>query len=85
MRPGRFKDQLVNPVKLSDALEALWASFLELSFSGRSYIEGGPLPLSSTEILSWCQLNQLTLQPWELRAIRLLDTAWLSAQRKEAA
>jgi len=41
------------------------------------------LPLSSVAIWAWCQLKGITLQSWELRALRLLDTAWLNTSRKK--
>jgi len=65
-------------------MERLWGWFLELCHTERMYAEGAvALPLSSLAIWAWCQLKGFTLQPWELRAIRLLDTLWLSTSRRK--
>lgn len=75
-----FENQLRNPVEFPNGLRYLWGWFLELCHTGRCYLEGGvALPLSSTEIWAWCQLNEIRLFPWERRAIRLLDVAWVKA------
>ena len=83
MQPGAARGGLANPAKFPEGLEYLWAWFLELSFTGRAYLSGTPLPLSNGEIWAWCQLNRAALEPWELRAVRLLDTAWLAARRQD--
>ncbi len=75
--------QLHNPNDFPREVRYLWHWFLELCFTGRTYVETEPLPLSNTELVSWCQLNRIEFQPWELRALRLLDTAWLAARREK--
>jgi hypothetical protein len=78
-----FEDQLRNPVEFPAALGYIWGWFLELAHTGRVFAEGGvAMPLSSTEIYAWSQLNEVRLQPWERRLIRLLDVAWLKNRNR---
>lgn len=73
-----------NPAEMPENLTYLWQWFLELSYTGRTYSGGGrPMALSSSEIWSWCQLNQVKMEPWELRIIRLLDAAWLETRSQD--
>jgi hypothetical protein len=81
MAPGASKGELDNPTPVPTGLDYLWTWFLELSFTGRTYGQFGAMPISNTELLAWSQLNQVQLRPWELRAMRLLDTAWLASRR----
>lgn len=81
MMPGSSKGELVNPAPMPEGLDYLYAWFLELSYTGRTYTDAGPLPISNSELLAWCQLNHVLLKPWELRAFRLLDAAWTSSRR----
>lgn len=52
--------------------EFVWSCFHDLN-SARGAGINGPLPISFTDILSWCLLTGERLRPWELRAIRALD------------
>lgn len=56
--------------------------FLEIS-PGRAHSGFGPLPLSATEILSWCQLRQVRLSPWEFLTIRDLDALWIKVMHEK--
>jgi hypothetical protein len=79
-----YAEKLRNPEEIPPGLERLWGWFLEISSVDRIYADGGfPLPISSLSIWAWCQLRGFQLEPWEVRLIRLLDTAWLTAHRKQ--
>lgn len=80
-KPGAGARYLIGP-RLPEGTETLWAWFLDLSI-GRSYSAGGtPLPLSNGEIWCWCQLHGIRLEPWQLRALRLLDVNQVSIMAK---
>lgn len=60
---------------IPEAASHVYEWFLELH--GERQSSGyGPQPISSPQILAWCQLTGRELQPWEARAIRKLDMAW---------
>jgi hypothetical protein len=85
LKVAKAEEDLKNPNPFPEALEEQWRWFTELSCTGRSVSpSGSPSAISSQEIVAWCQLNQITLQPWEVKLIRLLDMAWLSAARKSS-
>lgn len=65
-----------------DAAMYLWNWFWELH-SGRSYGMGGALPLSWADIRAWCRLFCLELSFWEIRILKLMDSAYLSEVNKE--
>ena len=43
----------------------------------------GPTALSWHEIRSWSDLSGIEIDPWELKAIRAMDKAFLSAVNKK--
>jgi hypothetical protein len=45
----------------------------------------GPMPISHAEILSFCQLHGMRLEPWELRLAKQLDLAFLKYMHSKAA
>lgn len=64
-------------VEAPEALLYLYGWFWEMA-QGRPFgPEGILLPIPCTEIAAWCQLGGVRLHPWELTAIRALDTAFL--------
>jgi hypothetical protein len=64
-----------------DALMYLWSMFGELCGS-RSNTGYGMLPLQFAEIEAWTRLSHCPLLPWELRTIKMLDSALLASQVK---
>lgn len=68
-------DALVQ-VELDDGIAYLWQWFVELH-SGRTCSEFGQSPLSYSDIGSWCAMNSIRLDTFELRAIKALDAAYL--------
>lgn len=60
-----------------EALEYLWEWFQDLDDSRHATPEG-PEPLTYQEILAWAQLTDNKPRPEEVRALRLLDKAYLN-------
>jgi hypothetical protein len=42
----------------------------------------GTNPISFSEIMSWCKLNDIQLTPWEVSVIRKLDTEYVNIVNK---
>lgn len=71
--------QLAEALPLPELARHVWGYFAELSrFRGSNGF--GPNPITPTGIKDWCWLAGMKLDPWEIRAIVLLDEAYL---RKE--
>lgn len=85
MLPNSARDRLENPTPFPVLLEQQWAWFRELSATARNPAASHPSMISSLEIMAWCHLRRIVLEPWELRLIRLLDIAWLEAVSKKDA
>lgn len=66
-----------NPMPFPEGAAHVWGWFLELG-SGRTG-GFGPNPLTWEGIAAWCHLTGNQLAPWELRAIKALDAAFLTA------
>ncbi|MDE2096247.1 MAG: hypothetical protein KGL39_03310 [Patescibacteria group bacterium] len=81
-RPGSKKAELTNPTPLPDEAAYLWDWYMELSHTGRIYHEGIALPLTSSEVLAWSTLRGLSLTPWEVRVIRLLDACEIGTKNR---
>lgn len=76
---GVMPRQLAEAPPLPDLAAHVWVYFAELSrFRGSNGF--GPNPITPTGIKHWCWLAGTKLDPWEIRAIALLDEAYL---RKE--
>lgn len=72
---GRAPSDLHGP-PMPERLKHIWEMFLELH-GGRSYNSGGPNPLSWSDLHAWASLTNTDLKPWEVHAIKALDSAWL--------
>lgn len=72
---GRTPEDLLGP-QLPSLVSHIWSAFLMLS-AGRQTAMGGMNPLSYGEIEAWSRLSGVTLEPWELDAIKLLDAEYL--------
>ena len=55
--------------------EHVWETFLEIT-SSRRISDGVPTTSISQELDLWQRLYSLELLPWELRALRMLDSIW---------
>lgn len=59
-----------------DFAVSLWNAFMALS-GQRSYNAAGPNPIRFSEILAYCRLMGLPLEPHHLEALLVMDSAWL--------
>lgn len=76
---GVMPEQLANAPPLPLLAAHVWGYFAELSrFRGSNGF--GPNPVTPTGIKDWCWLAGLKLDSWEIRAIALLDEAYLRKQ-----
>lgn len=62
---------LIGP-EMNPEAERLWAWFLELN-NARSGSGFGPNPIGYVELEAWSRLMNISLAPWEVRALRLTD------------
>jgi len=61
----------------------LWQDFLELH-NARSSNGFGVNPISFLEIDAWARVNQITVNPADIKIIKALDNVYLKQQAKEA-
>jgi hypothetical protein len=73
---GKMPDRLAEEPELSAAGLHIWNWFLELS-SVRGSSGFGPLPISFLEMQSWSQLTGKDISPFEVRAIKTIDSVYL--------
>ena len=77
---GRTPLALQGP-EFPELLEYVWAAFLLLNQTrGQGF--NGPLPISYQEIECWMRMTQNTLLPWEIEAIKRLDSVYLKVVSK---
>lgn len=72
--------EIDNPEEIPAGLDRLWATFLEISYTERTYMEGMPLPISSMALKAWSELRGIAFEPWEITIIRRLDSSWIKAK-----
>lgn len=77
-RPGTARGHL-NPGRFPVAAQPVWEWYLDIASCRQYGGMGTPLPISHAEIWAWCQLHGITLEPWHIRTIRLLDGVHLRA------
>lgn len=70
-RPPELEMPEINPYSLY-----IWDIFMDIH-SGRTYGMAGPNPLTWTDILAWCNLNETMLSAWEVGVVKALDLAWI--------
>jgi hypothetical protein len=70
---------MLDEVKCPEGLEFLWNWYLDLAASRQLSGMGSPQAIPPSEIVAWQQLMRIDLEPWQVRAIRLLDIAHLKA------
>jgi hypothetical protein len=74
--------QLAESPAMPELAAHVWRYFAELSqFRGNNGF--GANPITPTGILDWCRLAGTKLDPWEIRAIALLDEAYLPTTRDD--
>lgn len=62
--------------------EYLWQWFCRLS--GRRQSGMGPAPISWPQMEAFFRCQGVTPDDWEMRALELLDNAWLAAMSEQA-
>jgi hypothetical protein len=72
---------LVEEPEVPAAGEFLWICFWELDL-GRGGTGWGPAPLAWADMAAWAAMNGIDFGPWESRALRRMDLAWMSAAEK---
>lgn len=71
-----------NPKPFPEAAAQVWEWFMELATGRTAGL--GPNPLTWEGIAAWCDLTGNRPAPWEVRAIKALDLAFLAAHHKGA-
>ena len=79
---GRLPAAIANAPALPDGCAMLWHDFIELRSMARG-MGMGPVRISYNDIDAYCRVNSVRFAPWELKAIRLADGAYLAAQSKD--
>lgn len=69
---------------LPEVLEYLWEYYNQLSITRQNY-GWGPTALTYQEIEAWSRLRHVVLDPWELDALLMLDSIFLSVSAKAEA
>jgi hypothetical protein len=66
-----------NPLPFPEAMAHVWGWFCDLA-SGRT-CGMGPNPITWEGMAAWCTLTGNRPSPWEVRALRALDSAYLAS------
>ncbi len=82
-KSGREPQYLADLPVLPDGCEQLWADFAELHES-RGSSGFGPMRITFGDIDSWQRVNGVTLEAWQVDAIRKADNAYLASVAKQA-
>lgn len=72
---GRMPDELLNAPCVPENAAHVWWWFLELSKTRRNGF--GISAIGYLDIDAWARLTKTKLEPWELRAICLLDAKFI--------
>ena len=68
-------------LEIPEPLEYLWRWFKDLN-SSRSLTAYGPTPINIVEIKAWKDLKKLYVRPWEISALKAMDTVLLNFRRE---
>ncbi len=79
---GMLPDLLRDEPDLNPLVAHVWTWFLELQSSRASY-GYGPMPITWADIFHWQQITKTQPAAWELRALRMMDSAYLEQARKK--
>ena len=71
-------EPLIEEPDVPAAGEYLWGLFWDMSL-GRGNGGWGPEPLSWADMAAYAGLNGITFNPWESKALRRMDLAFLGA------
>jgi hypothetical protein len=70
--------ELASQPPLPVGMDHVWGYFMDLHQT-RPAGGFGPGRIPRTEIAAWQDQEGIALQPWEIRAITVLDAAWIAA------
>lgn len=73
---GRRVEALEPPTQFPQALSHVWSAFIALSNSRGSGFSG-PSPITYEQIKAWKELTETPVVPWEVDAIKRLDTVYM--------
>lgn len=73
--------KLAEQAPCPDGLAHVWMMFLDLH-RARSSNGFGANPISYSEMFAWSSMNGLAVTPYEIGALRQLDSAWMTEQEK---
>jgi hypothetical protein len=76
-KSGEMPRQLADAPTLPPSCSSLWNDFLDLH-SSRSNSGFGPSRITWRDIADWQRVRGVTLEAWEIDAIREADSMWLS-------
>ena len=77
---GVLPEQLQDLAELPECLAHVWVWFTRLSSKRVNGMAVGPI--QSLEIEAWCRQHDLTMTPFEVRALETLDTLYIQHQSK---
>lgn len=76
---GRIPQELADEPDFPTEVMYIWEWFDELNQARQS--NGFSLnPLSYAEIMSWNSLGKINISPWEVKALKLLDRAYIESK-----
>ena len=73
---GRRPEALEPPTEFPMPLSHVWSAFITLSNS-RTQGFSGPNPITYEQIKAWKELTETPIAPWEIEAIKRLDTVYM--------
>ena len=72
----RRPEALEPPTSFPQLMSHVWSAFCVLSNS-RTAGFSGPNPITYEEIKAWKELTETPIAPWEIEAIKSLDTVYM--------
>ena len=73
---GRRPEALEPPTEFPQLMSHVWSAFCVLSNS-RTQGFSGPNPITYEQIKAWKELTETPVAPWEIEAIKSLDTVYM--------
>lgn len=75
---GVMPQQLKEAQEIPQLAQHVWYYFLELH-AERGNNGMAPMRITSTGIKDWCFVSGIRLERWEIKAIRRIDSAWITS------
>jgi len=73
---GRRPEALEPPTHFPPLMAHVWSAFITLS-NTRSAGFSGPNPITYEQIKAWKELTETPISPWEIKAIKSVDTVYM--------